>query len=90
MRLIDADALYDKFVEIEEWVGTTDLGNVYYEINHAPTITPEREKGKWIDIMPAPMNMWYGTCSKCGERIVTEIKKFCPNCGVDMREGGAE
>ena len=81
VRLIDADALkpdadYD---DGEFWAYSKR------QIEAAPTIEPERKKGKWE----------YGViCSICGERCdyhlsgdtwIDELANFCPNCGADMR-----
>ena len=45
--------------------------------------------GKWIDVEHAPNDMWYCTCSECGERQTVEIAKlihfnYCPYCGAKM------
>ena len=58
----------------------------------APTIEPERKKGKWIDGHRAGYGealYWYIYCSEClYERDDDDHDKdtpFCPNCGADMR-----
>lgn len=57
-------------------------------LKHAPTIEPERERGKWM----LKEHKW--ECNQCGCRI-RRAKPFsgniwnyyfCPNCGADMRE----
>ena len=78
MRLIDADALepdtdYD---DGECWAVSMA------QIQNAPTIEPDRKKGKWTKDC---------ACEICGfkpwyERDIHTLS-FCPNCGADMREG---
>lgn len=109
MRLIDADALKDGYMHMgydpnehpeesymEGWCkgfnAAVDhcIGHVIY----APTIEPERKKGKWNFIGDQMFE-----CTECGVcytqnqfhqmmvRITDpEFPKFCPNCGADMRE----
>ena len=71
------------------------------DIKAAPTIEPERKKGRWVMTPDGRL-----ACSNCFEnptnRIIingnlvydmTPIRKrmrFCPNCGADMREEGGE
>ena len=95
MRLIDADAT------IKE-IKARNPDDVSYEdawaitcIEHAPTIEPERKKGKWIPSFNGRFTggaYWFH-CSKC-ERIVPDVRNggwyFCPNCGARMEEGEAE
>jgi len=80
MRLIDADALepdadYD---DGEFWAVSMT------QIQNAPTIEPERKKGKWIDIGG---NL---RCSECNIEYPDlypdyDETNFCPNCGAKMR-----
>ncbi len=83
MRLIDADALIDKLPQ--EYYGST----VHLLINDAPTISPERPQGEWVDKGD------YAVCSECGGSSGTQfdgvertprITTFCPHCGADMRQ----
>ena len=77
IRLIDADELL-KHIPYEETCSR-------FAVENAPTIEPNRKKGKWID----------GHCSNCGCDIPAYIidwkwqkdmdAHFCPNCGADMR-----
>lgn len=92
MRLIDADAL---IVATKRKAPISDAMRVMWaecleEVRHAPTIEPERKKGKWIyhnDIK----NVYGGIfieCSECGEMYVVqyvEDEKFCRNCGAYNR-----
>ena len=58
------------------------------ELESAPTIEPERKKGKWIH----HPEIGYGEtwlCSECGEKTTSSIMGepryiFCPMCGASM------
>lgn len=41
--------------------------------------------GRWIDVEPAPHNLFYATCSVCGDRQTIEVANYCPMCGASMR-----
>lgn len=102
MRLIDADALTE---DCKRYLGTlnpdrdgkecTRIHWLIGVLENAPTIEPERMKGKWI----------YGEdehgidgyhCDKCGffvpwdyaHKFINYIEdyNYCPACGADMRE----
>ena len=58
----------------------------------APTIEPERKKGKWVDGWRCKHDgtrYWYRQCDQClHERDDCDTEKdtnYCPNCGADMR-----
>ena len=79
MRLIDADALMPN----AEYKGRYDVVTAY-DIANAPTIEPERKKGKWVKD-----NYGNTVCSKClGMRRDNRINhiNFCNQCGADMRD----
>lgn len=83
MRLIDADALepdadYD---DGDYWAVSIA------QIQSAPTIDPERKKGKWIDNETSYADgvRQTCTCSVCGQRSVRPLGRFCRWCGADMR-----
>ena len=88
-RLIDADALLEQF---DIWDDADELfvDSIREEIKHAPTIEPERKNGRWIR-HPEQKNIYGGKCvecSECGEKYIVQFiedKKFCRNCGEDMR-----
>lgn len=103
MRLIDADALYEKAY----WHGKLpDVGNPYADgveavdmndIEEAPTIDPEsiRQKGEWTVIDGEDWNedVIY-QCPICKEEFVTidgtpaeNLWNYCPKCGAKMSEG---
>ena len=92
MRLIDADALKEKFQECINSITVSDpfitgVKNGYesaeYWINEVPTVE-ERKHGHWIEHPKHPI----GDCSVCGERvpIYSGSKKYksCPYCGAKM------
>ena len=86
-RLIDADAL-EPHEQLEP------MGNGRYEyvqivykddIDAAPTIEPERKKGRWTSDNSCPFcgfQPWY-------ERDIHTLS-YCPDCGSDLREEGEE
>lgn len=94
MRAIDADALMEhKYITNSD--GDT-IGERWYvtfeEIESAPTIEPERKKGKWVDGWRCKHDgtrYWYRQCDQClHERDDCDTEKdtnYCPNCGADMR-----
>jgi len=95
MRCIDADAL------IELWKGCTFEGDITPIIENAPTIEPERKKGKWVELGENPDGTHNICCGFCGvgkykskghanSEYTKQRFKFCPNCGAEMREGGQE
>ena len=58
-------------------------------LQHAPTIEPQRKRGKWIpqnlnksDGMISTAVYYYPKCSVCGENA--NYTNFCPNCGAEM------
>ena len=93
MRLIDADELL-KLIPHEEVCSRFVVAN-------APTIQPERKKGKW---MVGPDGRLH--CSRCLEnptnrvmidgRLVYDMTpimgkmKFCPNCGAKIEVSSDE
>ena len=58
-------------------------------------VTPERPKGKWIEIFVETPNDPYSygfkahKCSKCEYRPL-QISNYCPNCGAEMSGGEEE
>ena len=53
-------------------------------LNELPSI--DINQGKWIEVVQAPNDLWYGTCSVCGERQTIEVANYCPCCGAKMYE----
>ena len=97
MRLIDADALETHEQMESMGNGRYEYTQVVYkdDIDAAPTIEPERKKGKWLDGHRTGYGeslYWYIYCSEClWERDDDDHDKdtpFCPYCGAKMEEGG--
>lgn len=96
-RLIDADALIAKCGDwyCEEGTEEGFIGVIKHLIDAQPTIEPEHKTGRWI-----PDNNNYITphfvCSVCGASQKVEtimyspIWAYCPKCGADMTEEGAQ
>lgn len=88
MRLIDADALKNNFVNNDANGINLELDRYAIKcINNAPTIEPERKRGKWdtvIITIACGHKYAYYACSSCGIASDSEFD-FCPNCGADMR-----
>lgn len=84
MRLIDADKL-KKAIE-KELPQMSNWGETFIPllIDNAPTVE-QRPHGKWNYIQAGMC-----VCPFCGASPHKQYKNFCPNCGADMREGGAE
>ena len=57
-------------------------------LQNAPTIEPERKKGKWIDegFYADGHGAHAFRCSECGGHIIEyDADPFCKWCGADMR-----
>ncbi len=87
MRLIDADALIDKYGDWYTEEGTEEgyIGTVKGIVDSIPPIE-ERKTGRWI-VVPG-MNE---QCSECGKFFPLSYFKdrpfeinYCPNCGAKM------
>lgn len=66
-------------------------GNIYYEVDHAPTADVEEVKhAEWSHL---GADEW--CCTNCGEVVTTEgswdipLKKYCNECGAKMDGGKA-
>ena len=89
MRPIDADALIRRWCGIKCGCERSECGRetepciVVMGIEEAPTIEPERKRGKWIDTGSGQ------ECSECHEFQpgYDGFRFFCACCGADMREG---
>ena len=84
-RLVNADALGLTDIEIIMCDGDYKeaLKMLIDKIEHASTIEPERNTGKWIQISPARIY----ECSLCHQNVMTDdigCYKFCHNCGARM------
>ena len=97
--LIDRDALLQDMTH-RGGLGIGDW-HVFDVINEQPAVEAESVRhGRWIqsDALdykdPNGVIHVHGMCSCCrltyDFRDMTSRFKFCPNCGADMREGGAD
>ena len=66
-------------------------------IDNAPTVSPERPKGEWVEIERQGktgdgrvFTFTIIVCSNCGEQFDLEGEKYCPHCGAEMQKGGVE
>lgn len=95
MRLIDVDAfkayyrMADECEDCQTPFRTCRHDRMYAKmdfcswLDDAPTVTPERNRGKWIK----KKSMIY--CSQCAcsfDSIFTNDFYYCPHCGADMRK----
>lgn len=64
-------------------------------IKSLPSVTPQKPKGKWIDVND-DSHGWGAyrchVCSECKDYYTTSAyeMKYCPNCGAEMSGGGEE
>lgn len=87
-KYIDADELKKVFRDTEdaEYAQWT-LAGVIGEIDNIEAAdVAEVRHGRWIDVEPAPHNLFYATCSVCGDRQTIEVANYCPMCGASMDE----
>ena len=105
MRAIDGDALEELFREVIGGIAKKSKMNGNLEhmvrasamviemIHDAPTIEPQRKKGRWIKkTIKKKIENDY-SCSECGRHVsvmrgydVRMVYPFC-HCGADMTEG---
>lgn len=100
MRPIDADRLLtDRMKEHYYHLPNGDIAIPIIDIEHAPTITPERKRRRWIEKKVArPTNYgciaeWQSCkCSECGRydtrpyMYYFDEPNFCSWCGASMQE----
>lgn len=89
MRLIDAEALIDKYGEwyTEEGTEVGYIGTIKGIVDSMPTIEPERKTGHW----KFDWRHDKATCSECRHtfRCVFDIDNFdnfCRHCGAKMED----
>ena len=94
MRLIDADALFAEFENVD-WYNNADRDEIAERlVLQAPTIDAvEVVPGEWIEDYNGNgwNDYWDYTCSNCGKRYeradaVLYKANFCPNCGAKMNK----
>ena len=83
-RAIDADALQKEYMHEHD-------GKRLMLIDVAPTIEPQRKKGRWIKkTIKKKIENDY-SCSECHKKYTVQYVEdewFCRHCGADMREDG--
>ena len=84
-RMQQALDLAIKALETGEVYMTGEDYNLYIEGYKAGKRDFAPKQGEWDKI--GEMGLAY-KCNKCGEVSVIQTN-FCPNCGADMRKGGA-
>ena len=93
MRLIDADGLMNDICESLNQMTNIGIvvdgewlwGKLNDALDNAPTIEPQKMRGKWI----RNDNGTY-SCSVCHSWVPEEqhyYARYCLHCGADMREG---
>ena len=100
-RLIDADDLIDGYKHMgydstehpeesymEGWCKgfNAAVDHCMHHVIHAPTVEPQRIKGRWVRISPAGIY----ECSICGKNVMTsdiDAYDYCHGCGSEMRGG---
>ena len=67
--------------------GCQEFRGIFAECEKKLNALPSAERhGRWIDVEPAPHNLFYATCSVCGDRQTIEVANYCPMCGASMDE----
>lgn len=79
MSLINREALLAEYDRVH--VG--EPGKARKLMEDAPTVEPERKRGKWINISDGIFEIV--KCDQCG-RTMDSRDNFCPRCGSDMTE----
>ena len=92
-RYIDADALKAKYEQMLPEIGDgyhkETLQDVLFELEYAPTISPDEVRGVGEWIKAHDDTVWWWECSVCHEPPLQRYKydrlsNFCPNCGAHM------
>lgn len=100
VRPIDADVLQERLKKKKPDPAAPRYDEVFNDallrfksmVHSAPTVEPERKKGKWIHKPDIYLDEQTWECSECGEPWIfiegtpsENNANFCPNCGADMR-----
>ena len=91
MRLIDADALCEKWLCL---IGDFKASDFVYAIDIAPTIEAKPiQHGRWLHRVYREYNsitshtslsIAFYKCSVCGHCSGADIDNYCPHCGAKM------
>lgn len=102
VRLIDANAMRAEVESLDAesnnriyQCAMEDMLQFFIElIDKQPTIEPEVRRGRWIvhTTWNGMFGLIHSECSECKFDRNGDLSswKLCPNCGADMREGGAD
>ena len=100
-ELIDKRKTQNEIALIAKYLAKSDaqkaiIGRILFMIDHMPTIEPEVRNGRWLSL-EGWFNKSIVKCSVCGNTLNMDgvnagrgDANFCPNCGADMREEGAD
>lgn len=88
MRLIDADALRDKFNYLPCMFETHEI---VHKIDNAPTIDPVKH-AMWYEMDGIDVYSGNLCCTACNKRFPCFVfgwPAYCPNCGAKMENENA-
>ena len=74
---------YEKFYDDRCETYISDVTEIESAIEDLPSVTPQRTKGKWIDVN-GDKSLF--ECSKCGDKVCCANNNYCPNCGEKKEE----
>jgi hypothetical protein len=86
-RLIDADALYDRLKDLNDWCRDCrkpGIEQAMSMITESPTISNDTIQGKWKRVR---FTKGIIACSECGyyfQDKQTPHRRYCLNCGAKM------
>lgn len=85
-RCVDIDDVLDLFgIEDRDIYAKGTIEDALYDGTLKVYKLPSAERhGRWIDVEHAPDNLFYATCSVCGDRQTIEVANYCPMCGASM------
>jgi hypothetical protein len=85
MDLISRQAAIDALVK-RTHLTWEYLKIIYPMLNVLEELPSAERHGRWEDVEHAPHNLFYATCSVCGDRQTIEVANYCPMCGSRMDE----
>ena len=87
--LISRQAAIEVVYAIWDVTGDINVAKAWNQIIDLPSAQPERKKGKWMedDTHSNWCDWTIYSCSECGCQFKDLFpRRFCPNCGADMRQ----
>lgn len=86
-KLINTTLPYRELDYPDKAIYNAAISDMCGMLTHFPAAdVVEVRHGRWIDVEPAPHNLFYATCSVCGDRQTIEVANYCPMCGASMDE----